>query len=97
MSTVIHPILDAFLLGFIAAISLVAALFFLRFWRETGDSLFLAFSLFFGLQAVIHAIVLDFARPNQGNPWLFVPRLLSIVVIVAAILGKNTGKRPGVH
>jgi uncharacterized membrane protein HdeD (DUF308 family) len=97
MSTVIHPILDAFLLGFIAAISLVAALFFLRFWRETRDPLFLAFSLFFGLQAIMHGIVLDFARPNQGTPWLFVPRLLSIVVIVAAILGKNTRKRQGGH
>jgi hypothetical protein len=37
--------MNAALLGAIAMASLVAALFFLRFWRDTKDRLFLFFSI----------------------------------------------------
>ena len=39
------------LLGAVAMASLVAALFFLRFWRQTRDSFFLLFSIAFGVDA----------------------------------------------
>lgn len=47
MSQMSHPTADVFLLGIIGASSLVASLFFLRFWREAKDTLFLAFVAFF--------------------------------------------------
>jgi len=44
--------MNLFFLGAIAALSLVAALFFLRFWHRTRDRLFLAFALSFGVEGV---------------------------------------------
>ena len=91
MSPITHPMTDIFLLGLIAGASLVAALFFLRFWRETGDSLFLAFAAFFGIQAALHSVLLNFERPNEGATWMFLLRLLSIVVVIVAVIRKNAG------
>jgi uncharacterized membrane protein HdeD (DUF308 family) len=89
MSPITHLQTDIFLLGFVAASSLVAALFFLRFWRDTRDHLFLAFSAFFGLQGISEGFVLFLPRPNEGNFLLFLVRFLSIVAVVAAVLRKN--------
>ena len=91
MSPITHPVLDTFLLGFIAASSLFAGIFFLRFWRETRDSLFLAFSAFFLIQSVLSAVVLDLPEPNEGTPWIFTLRLVSVAGVLGAILGKNAG------
>jgi uncharacterized membrane protein HdeD (DUF308 family) len=93
MSPITHPLVDTFLLGFIAASSLAAALFFLRFWKNTRDALFLAFALFFCAQACGHVIVLTLSHPNEGTGWLFLFRLLSVLVVLSAILWKNAGER----
>jgi hypothetical protein len=84
---------DIFLLGCITASSLIIGLFFLRFWKATGDILFLAFAVFFVIQGGSHAFVMNLSYPNEGNFWLFLVRLLSILVVLAAILWKNAGKR----
>lgn len=89
MSPILHPQLDNFLLGFVTACSLVAAVFFLRFWRMTRDFLFLAFAVFFAIQGAHNAIVLTLSHPNESHPWLFVLRLISVLVVLAAILAKN--------
>lgn len=86
---IVHPMLDFFLLGFIAACSLVGGLFFLRFWRSTHDPLFLAFMIFFVVQGLSNAAILGLPHPNEGNPVLFIVRLLSVLVVLAAILAKN--------
>ncbi|HEY1215530.1 MAG TPA: DUF5985 family protein [Bryobacteraceae bacterium] len=92
LSPIEHPTLDIFLLGFVVAASLAAALFFLRFWKNTRDLLFLAFTVFFLVQAVTQSLVLGYAHPNEGSIGLFLLRLLSVLVILAAILWKNFGK-----
>ncbi len=89
ISSLTHPALDLFLLGFIVAASLVAMSFFLRFWKSTSDPLFLSFAAFFAIQSITHTVVLGFTHPNEGSPWLFVLRLLSILGILTAILWKN--------
>ncbi len=89
LSPISHPTLDTFLLGFIVATSLVAMLFFLRFWKSTRDSLFLSFAAFFAVQSITSTVVLGYAHPNEGSPGLFVLRLLSILGILIAILWKN--------
>jgi hypothetical protein len=33
------------------------------------------------------------SHPNEGSFWLFLVRLLSILVVLGAILWKNAGKR----
>lgn len=93
LSPLVYPRLDLFLLGFIAAASLVAVLFFLRFWKYTRDPLFLAFAVFFAVQSFGHSAVLELERPNEGSFWLFLLRLVSVLGILAAILWKNLGKR----
>jgi hypothetical protein len=93
MSPIIHPVADTFLIGFIAAGSLVAGLFFLRFWKSTRDLLFLAFAVFFFAQAFGNSAALGFPHPNEGSGWLFLLRLLSDLVVLAAILWKNAEKR----
>ncbi|HZP04217.1 MAG TPA: DUF5985 family protein [Terracidiphilus sp.] len=92
MNPIVHPVLDTFLLGFIVACSLAAGVFFFRFWRNTRDPLFLAFAIFFFAQACSNTVVLDLPHPNEGAGWLFLFRLLSVLVVLGAILWKNTGK-----
>jgi hypothetical protein len=89
LSPLMHPALDLFLLGFIVASSLVTMAFFLRFWKSTSDPLFLSFAAFFAVQSITHTAVLELSHPNEGAPWLFVLRLLSILSILTAILWKN--------
>ena len=92
MSPITHPVLDFFLLGFIAACSLVAGLFFFKFWRATRDPLFLAFLVFLVVQGCTNAAVLELAHPNEGNIIVFGFRLFSVAVVLAAILWKNMAK-----
>ena len=92
VSPILYPNLDYFLLGFIAACSLVAGLFFLRFYRSARDPLFLAFLVFFVVQGCTNAATLELSRPNIGAPMIFLIRLLSVLVVLAAILWKNLAK-----
>ena len=89
MSPITFPDLDNFLLGFIAGCSLVAGIFFLRFYRATRDPLFLAFLIFFVVQGCTNAVVLELPQPNIGTPMIFLVRLLSVLVVLVAILWKN--------
>jgi uncharacterized membrane protein HdeD (DUF308 family) len=84
-----HPRLDLFLLGYIVAVSAVTALFFLRFWKETRDFLFLAFAVFFLVSAAVRAHGVTRANPNLVIGWLYLLRLLAVGLIVAAIVRKN--------
>ena len=55
--------LDAFLLGVIATSCIVAGMFFLRFWRDTRDQLFLAFGASFLIEGVNRCGYLFAAAP----------------------------------
>jgi hypothetical protein len=92
MSPITHPVVDFFMLGFIAACSLVAGLFFFKFWRSTRDPLFLAFLVFFVVQGCTNAAILSLEHPNEGNLIVFVVRLLSVLVVLGAILRKNLAR-----
>ena len=93
MTPIAHPMTDLFLLGFIAACSLVAGLFFFRFWRSTRDILFLAFAIFFVIQGGSNAVVVSLSQPNEGSLSLFLLRLFSVLVVLGGILWKNFGNR----
>jgi hypothetical protein len=79
--------------GAIAMGFAIAAVFFLRFWRETGDRLFALFALAFAVLAggrVLHALM----EPDgilEKHYWL---RLTAFLIILAAILDKNRSSRP---
>ena len=89
IAPIAHPRLDFFLLGYVAAVSAVAALFFLRFWKQTRDALFLAFAGFFAVQGFTRAFEVSIPNPNLVVGWVYVLRLLSVALVVFAILRKN--------
>jgi len=86
---------NAFLLGLIAMASLTSGLFFLKFWRRTRDPLFLAFAVSFFIEAGNRAVVLNLPNPSEASPWTYIVRLLSFAIILAAVVQKNYGKKPG--
>jgi uncharacterized membrane protein HdeD (DUF308 family) len=81
--------LQGFLLGVIATASLAAGGFFLKFWRQTRDVLFLAFGSAFIIEGINRTSVLFLERPHEGHPSLYVVRLLAFLLILAAIVNKN--------
>jgi len=81
--------INGFLLGVIATASVMSGVFFLRFWKRTHDSFFLAFAASFIIEAFNRAAVIFSDKPNEANPWTYFIRLFSIVLILAAILRKN--------
>ena len=81
--------LNSVLTGSLAMASLVAALFFLRFWRQTLDSFFLLFAIAFGLDAASRFwLGLDHIT-NEAEPLYFIPRLVTFGLIIVAIVLKN--------
>lgn len=81
------------LLGAIAMASLVAALFFLRFWRSTRDRFFLFFALSFLVEGLSRAFLWPSIRGNDDEPIYYLVRLFSYGLILYAILDKNRPKR----
>lgn len=81
--------LQGFLLGAIAAMSLTAGAFFLKFWRKTRDILFLAFGAAFIIEGLNRISVLLLERPNEGHPLIYMVRFLAFLLILAAIINKN--------
>lgn len=84
--------INSFLLGVIATESFTAALFFLKFWSDTRDLLFLSFAAFFIIEGVNRAVLLFLVHPNEGSPGIYLARLFGLLLILAAILNKNYGK-----
>jgi len=83
--------LEGFLLGVIVTCSLIAAAFFWRFWRQTNDSLFLAFAAAFCIDGPNRIAFLFLDSPNEGNPAIYIVRLIAFLLIVGAIVRKNLG------
>lgn len=67
----------------------VVAMFFLRFWRLTGDRLLLLFGLAFVVLAVnrIGLAVLD--DYGEAGTFVYLARALAFGLIVVAIVNKN--------
>ncbi|MGH9560330.1 MAG: DUF5985 family protein [Terracidiphilus sp.] len=89
LAPISYPVLDFFLIGFVCASSLVVALFFLRFWRQTRDPLFLAFTLFFAIEGANEAYTASLLHPNVGSFAVTMVRLLSVLGVIFAIIWKN--------
>jgi hypothetical protein len=84
--------IEGFLLGVIVTCSLVAAGFFARFWLATRDLLFLGFAAAFALEGLNRMAFLFLEEPNAGDEVIYSVRLLSYLLILAAIANKNRAK-----
>jgi hypothetical protein len=67
----------------------IVALFFLRFWRDTGDRLFLWFSVAFAIllgQRMALSLTHEWL---ENTVWLYGLRLAAFLLILVAIIDKN--------
>ncbi len=80
--------------GASAALSVVAAVFFLKFWRRTGDGLFAAFAAGFAALAV-HWGALGVLNPgSETRHYLYLVRFVAFALIIAGIVNKNRRSTP---
>ncbi|MFL5298046.1 MAG: DUF5985 family protein [Phenylobacterium sp.] len=86
------PQMTGFVTGVLTAGYLVAALFFVKFWRRTRDPLFATFSAAFLLMAINQAAPLAFAIPDERVAPVYMLRLAAFVLIIVAVLRKNLRK-----
>ena len=85
MTSLLGVVTGAIVLGY-----WVAGLFFVRFWRETRDRLFLIFGVAFWILG-IQRLMLAFARFAEQGTVLYGVRLGAFLLILAAIVDKNRG------
>ena len=85
---------ESFLVGVIATSSIACGVFFLRFWRDTRDSLFLMFALAFIVEGINRTVFLALPHPNEGMPIIYIVRCLAFLLIVAGIINKNRSACP---
>ena len=79
--------------GAVAAGALVAALYFLKFWRRSHDRLFAFFAAAFLLMSV-NGVALGLTDPkSEVRVYLYSVRLAAFVLILLAILDKNRALR----
>lgn len=67
----------------------VAALFFAKFWRRTGDGLFLAFAVSFLLMAATPLLTTIFRVPREEQSPFYLLRLAAFMIIICAIVVKS--------
>jgi len=79
-----------FLSGAVTLGFLVAAGFFFSFWRKTADRLFLAFAVAFLLFALNQALGSVLTVVLEPSSLIYGLRVLGFVLILAAIVDKNT-------
>ena len=84
METLLDFLSGAITMGF-----LVAGFFFLRFWKRTRESLFLAFAAAFWLLGLAHALLTLTDISVEERSWLFLLRLAAFSLILVSIWKKN--------
>ena len=83
------PTLAAFVAGALTLGWLAIGVFFLKFWRRTGDLLFLAFAVAFALLAANQAVPVLFGVPSENQSHIYLLRLAAFLLIILAVLRKN--------
>jgi hypothetical protein len=82
-----------FLSGAIALGDLVAAIFFLRFWKRTGESLFLAFSVAFALLSLGRLVVAWANSYGEDSSAAYLVRFAAFAIIILGVWRKNRPTR----
>jgi len=82
-------VLIDFLAGAVTLGFLVAGLFFLRFWKRTRETLFVAFAFAFWLLGLNQALLSFTDIPLEERSWLYLLRLAAFSLILISIWRKN--------
>ena len=83
-------IIKAMLAGGIMAVSWAIFVFFLRFWRKTGDRLFAFFAIAFLLLGIERVVIVSISAERQFIAYLL--RLCAFLLIILAVVQKNKKK-----
>ena len=78
-----------FVSGAMMLACLVVGLFFLRFWRDTGDRFFALFAAAFWLFGLSRLTLTLTTETNEGPLAVYLVRLAAFVMILGAIIDKN--------
>jgi hypothetical protein len=81
--------MTSFLHGVTAMGCAIAALFFLRFWRQSLDRFFVLFAFAFFILSADYAILGLVTFATEWRPYVYGVRLLAFALIIAAIADKN--------
>ena len=81
--------MDQLMSGAITMGFAVAALFFLRFWRDTGDRFFAFFALAFAIFAANRLALTILDDESEARTIVYLARAAAFGLIVAAIVDKN--------
>jgi hypothetical protein len=79
-----------FLSGAVTLGFAIAGVCFLKFWRKTGDRLFVHFAIAFWLFACNQLLVVVIGGQDERVAYVYLLRVLGFVLILSAIVGKNT-------
>lgn len=80
--------INAWLNGAIFMAAMVIALFFVRYWRQSRDSLFIYFAIAFVLEGV-HRLLQAWPADGPDTPPSYLLRLVEYGLILVAIIRKN--------
>lgn len=79
--------------GALAALSVVAVLFFVRYWRSSRDRFFGFFAAAFTAFAASWAALAFRPTVGEHDAYVYLLRLVAFLSIILAIIDKN--RRPG--
>jgi hypothetical protein len=80
--------MNEFVKGMLVMGAATAAVFFVRFWRKTGDRLFLYFTGCFALLA-LNWLLLAVATADEERAPMFLIRVAAFGMLITGILDKN--------
>jgi hypothetical protein len=84
-----------FLYGGVTVMFLAVGFFFLRYWREARDRLFLFFMVAFWSLAGSWSVHLFYATSSETGPTVYIFRVVAFILIILAIVDKNRRARAG--
>lgn len=84
---------QAVLLGAIASLCLVAAMYFVRYWHSTRDRFFLFLVAAFTMEGLNRFLAGWAGAWSEDSPPQYLVRLASYGLIVIAIIDKNRPRR----
>ncbi|MDQ6716926.1 MAG: DUF5985 family protein [Gemmatimonadota bacterium] len=78
-----------FISGALAMGYAVAALYFIKFWRQTHDRLFALFALAFCLLVIHRVLLAALVGTEEQAVAYYLLRLVAFALIAVAVIGKN--------
>lgn len=78
-----------FLQGATMLAAFAIAVFFLRFWRDTGDRLFGVFAAAFTLLGISRIALNILDVESEARTWVYALRAAAFLAIIAAVIDKN--------